>query len=119
MVSIMKKFINNSQGFTLIELIVSVAILGFVVVGFLNLFVYGTTYLSMARDKSTSSTIALSDANELMSASNITSSNIVTSSAYELIIELTSGNTIDPYVTEVTVQKTEDGQESTIVTIVP
>jgi prepilin-type N-terminal cleavage/methylation domain-containing protein len=113
----MKKYISNNKGFTLIELIVSVAILGFIVVGFLNVFVYGTTYLGMARDKSNSSTFAISDANTFMSdesGSDITTANIT------LSIELISGEApIVVDVTEVTVNKTKDGQASKIVTIIP
>jgi len=43
------------------------AILSFVIVGFLNLFVYGTTYIGMARNRSTSSVEAQSKANIIIS----------------------------------------------------
>ncbi|SHI69367.1 prepilin-type N-terminal cleavage/methylation domain-containing protein [Dethiosulfatibacter aminovorans DSM 17477] len=63
----MCKYFKSENGFTLIELLLTVTILSFVIVGFLNLFSYGTSYLSMARSKSTSSVLAQSDANTMMS----------------------------------------------------
>lgn len=118
----MKKIINNERGLTLIELLVTVAILGFVVVGFLNLFVYGFTYIGMARSKSNSSVSAQSDANGYMSVNEgesiSTTEKTVTTTNCSLEIFLVTGSPIDTIVDEITVTVRDEEQESTIVTIV-
>lgn len=63
----MCKHLKNKDGFTLIELLLTVAILSIVIAGFLNLFSYSTRHLGMARNRSTSSVLAQSDANTKMS----------------------------------------------------
>lgn len=108
--------INNSKGFTLIELIVSVAILSIVVIGFLNIFVQGTEYIGMARHKSSSSVGAQSEANRLMSDPTT----IITSSDIDFIIELVSGTEIEVKDVKVVIGKdVKNGQNSQIITIIP
>jgi|LGOV01.1.fsa_nt_gb prepilin-type N-terminal cleavage/methylation domain-containing protein len=108
--------INNSKGFTLIELIVSVAILSIVVIGFLSIFVHGTEYIGMARHKSSSSTGAQSEANKFMSDPDT----ITTSSFIDFKIELVSGTEIEvENVTVITVYNEKNGQKSEIITIIP
>ena len=102
----------SNEGFTLIELIVSVAILGIVVIGMLNVFVNGTSYIGMAREKSNSSVIAQSNANLYMSDLSGTINN---TSPITLSINLLSGSQIDVDVIEITVVN----QDSKIVTIIP
>lgn len=118
----MKRYINNKKGLTLIELIVTIAILGFVIVGFLNLFVYGFTYIGMARNKSNSSVDAQSDANGYMSINEgesiSTTDKTVTTTTCNLEIFLVTGSSISTIVDEITVTVRDNEQESTIVTIV-
>jgi prepilin-type N-terminal cleavage/methylation domain-containing protein len=118
----MKRYINNKKGLTLIELLVTVAILGIVILGFLNLFVYGFTYIGMARNKSNSSVYAQSDANGYLSVNigdNITTTDkTISTTNCPLEIVLVTGSSIDTIVDEITVTVRDKEQESTIVTIV-
>ena len=59
-----KEILKNNNGYTLIELIVSIAILSFAVVGFINLFVNSTSYIAQARQKSNTSAVVQTKANE-------------------------------------------------------
>lgn len=112
----MRSKLKNNNGLTMIELLVSIAILSFVIVGFLNLFVYGTTYVAHARHKSNTSAEAQSNANSYLS--DFSGSNITTTET-TLTINLVSGSQIDVDITEVTATTTDGNQMSEIIAAKP
>ena len=112
----MKGKLKNNKGLTMIELLVSVAILSFVIVGFLNLFVYGTSYVVQAGNKSNTSAEAQSNANSYLS--DFSGSNITTAET-TFTIHLVSGSHIDVDVTEITATITDGNQLSEIITAKP
>jgi prepilin-type N-terminal cleavage/methylation domain-containing protein len=118
----MLKFINNKRGLSLIELLITLALLSFVIIGFLNLFVYGVSYIGMARNKNTSSIKAQSDANGYMSVNigeNITTTDkTVVTTDKGLDIFLVTGSSINVTVSKITVIITDKDQESKITTII-
>jgi prepilin-type N-terminal cleavage/methylation domain-containing protein len=88
----MMKLLHSKKGLTLIELIISLALLGFVLIGFLNLFLYGVTYIAHAREKTDTSFEAQSFANRSTSSqaapSNSGNTTIQSYPSYNLTITL-------------------------------
>ena len=113
----MKKIILNNKGFTLLELMVSMATLSFVVVGFLNMFVTSSGYSLMARQKSNTSASAQSIANEAICTKLFDSE--TTTSNKTLVINLTPTKSVSMNVTEITVVDSSGNQSSEIVAIIP
>lgn len=115
----MFKHLNNNKGLTLLELLVSIAILGFVIAGFLNLFVYGNTYILMSRQKSNTSFTAQTLANETML--NRSAADNTTTTPIELALILTPGAAITTEsVILIEVTPPDEGkQSSTIYSIFP
>ena len=114
----MQEKLKNCKGFTLTELLVSVAILSFVVVAFLSLFVNGTRYLSFSRHKSTTSSVTQSHANQSISQGLAVSG--TSSVTTDIIIELAPSESITIEDVEVvTVTDSNGNQNSEIITIIP
>jgi prepilin-type N-terminal cleavage/methylation domain-containing protein len=75
MISINKKF-NKRKGFTLVEIIVSLAIIGIISVAFLSMFAFGTNNIIMSGKNSSSNFNAQAILESNISDATITSSEI-------------------------------------------
>lgn len=113
----MKKLISNNKGFTIIELLVSMALLSFVVVGFLNMFVSSSRYTMMARQKSNTSVAAQSIANEVLQT-KLPGAKTTTSNK-SIVVNLTPSKSVSMDVTEIKVVDTSGKQSSEIVALIP
>ncbi|MBN2287458.1 MAG: prepilin-type N-terminal cleavage/methylation domain-containing protein [Tissierellales bacterium] len=113
----MKMYKRNNKGLTLIELVISVALLSFVLIGFLNFFVYGNLYVSHARQKSNTSVEAQNIVNESIELASPALG--ASSSEINLTINLTPSASVSIDVTQVTATDTNGNQSSTITTVIP
>jgi prepilin-type N-terminal cleavage/methylation domain-containing protein len=114
-----KNILKNNNGFTLIELIVSIAILSFAVVGFLNLFVYSTSYVAQARQKSNTSAETQTMANESINSNIPTEGSTIINKTLTLHPKPNQSSDITVAVTEITVTSKNRNQTSEIVAIIP
>lgn len=118
----MIKILKNDDGFTLIELIVSIAILSFVLVGFLNLFVNSATYLVFARQKNNTSVEAQNLVDGSIGSGSpvaATISSTVTTTSTTLELHFNKKSETMENVTLVTVTGNDGNQSSTITTLLP
>jgi prepilin-type N-terminal cleavage/methylation domain-containing protein len=111
--------LKNNKGLTLIELLISVAILAFVVVGFLNFFVYSTSYIAQARQKSNTSAETQSLANlGIADISSLPTGTTIESTTMNIFLTPTHGITTST-IEYITIPYTEGNQTSTITTTLP
>lgn len=108
----------NNKGFTLLELIISLSILMFVIVSFLNIFVNGAAYISFSGQKSSTSSITQSMANESIDQkAAIGGASSVTT---DMVIELTPSKAITiKDINIVTVIDSKGNQNSEIILVIP
>ncbi len=112
-----KNILKNNNGFTLIELIVSIAILSFAVVGFLNLFVYSTSYVAQARQKSNTSAVVQTKANESIDSGTPAEGSEISNKSLDIYVKTDYSITVD--VTEITVPNNNGNQSSEITAVLP
>jgi prepilin-type N-terminal cleavage/methylation domain-containing protein len=116
------KRLKHSKGMTLIEVIVAIAILGIVVVAFLNLFTFGYTHISNAGHRSAAGFQAHQAAEQKIAGGAIDPSIVEAENPTTIIINLPSPLPSMPMTQsgrEVSFEAVRNGVRATVTTFVP
>jgi len=110
-----KKIFFGNKGVTLIELILSIGILGIILVSFLGIFSSGFRFVVFAGDKSESTFMSQENIDSIISGETVDGSNITTTT---MSIDLPDGSTIDIDGKIVTINESKNNQNSVITTFI-